>query len=433
MNLLYAVYLIAGGALFAALLPFLWIYSRITGRYRFYQCERLGLVPRAAVPPATRSPRIWIHAVSLGEIRAAAAVIRVLEETIPGVSMVLSTMTEHGRDLAVETFGGKIPVIYAPVDVLFPVRCALSRIRPDIMVFLETEIWPAWLFFARRMGVRTALVNGRISGGSFGRYLRFRPFFRRVLGNFDALSMIRERDAERIRAMGADPRRITVNGNAKFDGVAALPDPRVASRIRQILNLVDSRPVFIAGSTREGEEKAVLDAYERMLPAHPDMVLILAPRHITRIREIIPLLTARGLAFQLRSNIGPSGRDPSARVVVVDTFGELHHLYSVGTIIFCGGSLVPLGGQNVLEPAAWGKAVFHGPHMDNFLDAKALLEKARAGIRVSGPDELAEKALWYLEHREALDAAGRRARRAVLENSGAARRHAEVIKRLAAR
>jgi 3-deoxy-D-manno-octulosonic-acid transferase len=430
MTILYATYLFLTTGLFIFLFPYFFIYTFITGRYRGHIEERLGFVPEKIIGQLSGSPRIWIHAVSLGEVKVAAAIIEALSGIIPDCSLILSTSTEHGRDLAEKTLGGKTPVVYAPVDFIGSVRRALSAVRPDIMVFLETEIWPAWLYEARRMGIKTALINGRISVRSIKGYSKLRGFFGEVLSNFDVFSMITEGDADRIKAMGADPHRIEIHGNAKYDGLMGLTDQGMEPEIREIFNIKPSHPVFVAGSTRDGEETMVLSAYEEILKTFPDTILIIVPRHIKRTTEIGSLVERRGLKYQLRTEFDGTDTRLTAGVVIINTFGELFGIYSVGTILFCGASLVPLGGQNVLEPAVWGKMVFYGPSMENFLDARALLEKAKAGVQVSGPAELAERAIWFLGHPEELKNAGERAREAVLSNQGAAERHAGVIKRL---
>ncbi len=277
------------------------------------------------------------------------------------------------------------------------------------------------------MGIKTALVNGRISVRSIGGYLKFRHFFREVLRNVDAFSMILEEDGTRIRAMGADPKRIQINGNAKYDLLASLADPSIETEMRQILNLEATQQVFVAGSTRGGEEPMVLDAYEKIIGEFPDAVLIIAPRHIERVPEIGSLVERRGFRYQLRSELGGDKAKRTEPVVIINTFGELFKIYSIGTVVFCGASLVPLGGQNPLEPAVWGKAVFYGPSMENFLDAKTLLEEAGAGISVSSPEMLAERAIWFLRHPDALKNYGARAKQAVIKNQHAAEKHAKVI------
>jgi 3-deoxy-D-manno-octulosonic-acid transferase len=433
MTILYATYLVLTAGLLIFLIPYFWIYTLITGRYRVHIAERLGFVPEKTINRLSGSPRIWIHAVSLGEVKVAAAIIEALSSMMPDCSFILSTSTEHGRDLATKTLGEKVPVIYAPVDFIGSVCNALSAVRPDIMVFLETEIWPAWLYEARRRGIKTALINGRISVRSIKGYLKLRRFFGEVLSNFDVFSMITEGDADRIKAMGADPHLIEIHGNAKYDRLMGLTDQGMETEIRETFNIKASQPVLVAGSTRHGEEKKILSAYEEILKAFPDTILIIAPRHIKRTTEIGSLVERRGLIYQLRTDFDGADTKRTARVVIINTFGELFRIYSVGNILFCGASLVPLGGQNVLEPAVWGKMVFYGPSMENFLDAKVLLEKANAGVQVSGPKELAERAIWFLGHPEELKDAGVRAREAVLSNQGAAEKHAEVIKKLMTR
>ena len=197
-----------------------------------------------------------------------------------------------------------------------------------------------------------------------------------------------------------------------------------------MLNLLPSENVFVAGSTRDGEEALILDVFEKLRNAFPDTVLIIAPRHIDRTPAIEALLRARGYSYQLRTDLGREGNKREAPVVVLNSFGELFSLYSVGTINYCGASLVPLGGQNPLEAAAWGKPVFYGPFMEDFMDAKALLEGMNAGIEVGDSESFAKKAIWFLEHPEALKDFGDRAREAAIKNRGAAEKHAKVVARL---
>ena len=427
MKILYGAYTLLTGGLFLVCVPPFWAYTRLSGRYGEGLKERLGHVSPKLAQTLSGSPRVWIHAVSLGEVRVAAPIIKALRQILPGCSVMVSTTTKHGRELAAETFGEDIPVVYAPIDFIGSVRKALSRVHPDVLVLMETEIWPAWLTEARRMGIRIALVNGRISVRSIGGYLRLRPFFREVLRNVDAFSMILEEDATRIAAMGADPEKIQINGNAKYDLLASLADPAMEREMRQMLNLEASLPVFVAGSTREGEEVMVLDAYEKIVREFPDTVMIIAPRHIERTPEIGSLLERRGFKYQLRSELGSGRAKRREPVVIMNTFGELFKLYSVATVVFCGASLVPLGGQNPLEAAVWGKAVLYGPSMEDFLDAKALLEDVGAGIPVLSPEMLAEKAIWFFRHPDALKTCGAQAREAVIRNRNAAEKHAKVI------
>ena len=428
MSMLYLSYIMITSCLFLILFPAFWVYTRITGQYAQHIGERLGFLPASAVQGLSSSKRIWIHAVSLGEVKVAASIIDAIRPMIPGCSIMLSTTTEHGRRLAEESFGHDIPVFYAPLDFVGSVRKALSIARPQIMVFLETEIWPAWLLEARRMGIKTALINGRISPRSIGNYLKLRPFFSEVLDNFDVFSMITDEDAVRIKAMGADPERIHTNGNAKYDLLASLVDKKIELQMRQTLNIHPSQKVLVAGSIRGGEEIMVIDAYRKILKRFPDTILIIAPRHIERSSVIASLLEKYGLRYQLRSDINKDRSVRTEQVVIINTFGELFNVYSIGTIVFCGASLVPLGGQNPFEPAVWGKTVFYGPSMEDFLDAKNVLEAEGAGVPVSNAETLAEKVVWFFQHPEELEMCGQRARKAVLAHQGAAEKHASLIK-----
>jgi 3-deoxy-D-manno-octulosonic-acid transferase len=429
MSSLYNAYKALTSGVFLTCLPPFWLYTRLSGRYRKGFGERLGFLPGTIPEKRTGSPRIWIHAASLGEVKVAGAVADHFHAQVPESEIVVSTNTDHGHGLAEKTFG-ESSVVYAPLDFFMTVRKALSIVQPDVMVFLETEIWPAWVTEAHRKGIKTAMVNGRISVRSVQRYRRLRGFFREVLGKVDALSMITEEDASRIVEIGADPRKIEVNGNAKYDLLVKEADPDLTGKARAMLNLEPSQPVFIAGSTREGEEETVLDVYEKLAKRFPGMVLVIAPRHIVRTPAIESLVKSRGYPYQLRTEFEEVDSVRTAPVVIMNTFGELFGLYSAGSINFIGASLVPLGGQNPLEAAVWGKAVLYGPHMEDFLDAKALLENVGAGVEVKDGKVFAEKAIWLLDHPDTAAHLGMKGREALLRNQGAAEKHAAVITRL---
>jgi 3-deoxy-D-manno-octulosonic-acid transferase len=432
MNIIDTTYNIATTALFSAGFPAFWLYSAISGRYQRGIRDRLGFISPEIESKLEGRPRIWIHAVSLGEVVVASSMAAAIQKRLPGSSIMVSTTTDHGFDKARETFRHEIPVVYAPFDTFFSVKKALGRVRPHVMVFLETEIWPAWIEEARSMGIRTVFANGRISIRTFKTYRKFRFFFRHVLLKVDAFSMISQGDADRIVAMGAERGRVKVNGNAKYDDLADSTDDHVRSEIRNLLNLNGDEPVFVCGSTRGGEEVQLLDAFERIQEAFPKTMLILAPRHIERVGEIAEMCRKKGMTFQFRSRLNDSDHKRTAPVLILDTFGELFKVYSAATFVFCGASLVALGGQNPLEPAAWGKPVFYGPSMEDFQDAKGLLEQYGVNGLVNGPEMLAEKAIQLLSTPKRLEELGARARDAVLGNRKASERHAEVIAGLVA-
>lgn len=432
--LMYRAYTVLGGGVFLTCLPPFFLYTQLSRRYRDHFSERLGYVPARVVRKLVGTPRIWLHAVSLGEIRVAVPIVKALYELMPHCAVLVSTTTEHGRVQASEVFSeSQVPVVYGPIDFVGSVRIAMSRVRPDVMVFLETEIWPAWVIEARRLGVGTALINGRISVRSIAGYLKFRPLFREVLRHMDVLSMITQQDAERIRALGAPSSRILVNGNAKYDGLETRMDARVEQRMRGMLRLKGmSTPVMVAGSTRDGEEKMILEAYKKILKRFPETILIIAPRHVERVSRIEALVARHGLQSERWTDISSPGGKRTRPVVILDTFGELSKAYSVASVVFCGASLVPKGGQNPLEAAALGKGVFYGPSMEDFEDARKLLEDHDAGVPVPSAEALAEKVCRYLSRPDLLKALGDRARQAVTNSRRAAHKHARVIANLAA-
>jgi len=429
MSLLIKAYAALSSGIFVAGLPPFWLYTRLTGRFRRGFKERLGLFPVQELRRGPPSGRLWIHAASLGEVRVARSITNHLETLVPGCGVILSTNTDHGHVLACKLFDSG-SVVYAPFDFLPSVRKTLSAVNPKVMVFLETEIWPAWITEAHRRGIPCALIHGRVSTRSIGRYLTVRPLFRDVLKQVNTFSMITEQDARRIVDMGAEPQRVEVNGNAKHDLLAYPTDPATESRMRKLLGLKPFQPVFVGGSTREGEEEILLKVYERLAEDFPETVLVIAPRHIVRTPLIETRVRQQGLEVQFWTDLQRPGAERTAPVVIVNTFGDLFKIYSVGTIVFCGASLVPLGGQNPLEPAVWGKMVFHGPSMEDFAEARKLLERKRAAVEVTTPDTFVEKALFFLNHPEDLREGGRRAREAVLSSQGASERHARAIARL---
>jgi 3-deoxy-D-manno-octulosonic-acid transferase len=351
----------------------------------------------------------------------------VLKERLPGCALVLSTTTVSGQAQARKLADRRTACVYAPLDLPFAVRSALNRIRPDLLAICETEIWPNWLMEARTLGVPTALINGRISLRSFRRYRRIRSLIGPVLNSFRALSMISDADAGRIRRLGADRRRVCINGNAKYDGLVEQADQADAVRMARLLCLDKDAPVLVAGSVRGGELSPVIDAFLRIRSHVTGAVLVVAPRHLENAAVLSAAAEKRGLPVQRRSAIGSSGAERTAPVVVLDTYGELMAVYGIASVVFCGGSLVPLGGQNVLEPAAWGKTVLYGPSMEDFADARELLERKGGGETVTDGEHLAERALYFLSHPAEAAAAGQRALAAAASQQGAGRRHAEVI------
>ncbi len=430
MNPVYFLYNYLLSVFFLFFFPVFWLYSRLSGRYYDGIGQRLGLYPETQDRQPGGSPRIWLHAASVGEVSAAAAIIDALVSLVPECSIVLSTTTEHGLAYAKEKLKTGATCIYLPVDFIVSVKKALAFFKPDVLVCLETEIWPNLFVQAKKMGIKTVIVNGRISVRSIKKYLLIRPLIRETLKCIDLFSMIRKEDADRIRKIGASRDRIHVNGNAKFDFLGHKGDPHIKRTVRKLYGITGNEPVFVAGSVRSPEEKIILKAYFDVRESFPETLLIIAPRHLERSAIIRDAALNIGLSCQFRTDLDKKGSLRTAPVVVLDTMGELQAAYSAASIAFCGGSLAPLGGQNVLEAAAWGRPVLYGPSMEDFLDAKELLSDNGGGIEVKDGQELAEKVKFYLRTPELAEAAGKAAKKAVVENSGAAQRHASLIKKI---
>jgi len=403
------------------------------GKYRRSFVQKLGFIPAETLAKMRGEPRIWVHAVSVGEVSAIHPLIRQLREVYPGGCLLLSTGTESGQKISREHVLEATATFYFPLDLPFAVRRVVRRVRPDLFITAETELWPNFLRIVKGQGARTMLANGRISDRSFGRYRKTRFFWAAVLDYLDAMSMIRVQDGERIIAMGANPVKVFVNGNCKFDQAVFSANPAFGEEMKRLLGVSGQELFFIAGSTHEGEEEAVVEAYLRIRQDHPETILVLAPRHVERTARVEKLLANHGINdFVRRSQVGEGGLK-GKRVVLWDTLGELFKVYSLGTVVFCGASLVPRRGQNILEPAAWGKVVLYGPSMEDFLDAHELLQGVGAGIMVRNSEELAERCLHLINHPREMKSRGEAGKEALLAQRGAARRNAELARKLVER
>ena len=426
---MYAVYnvLLLLGAV--VLVPYYTLRILSTGKYRKSIGPKLGFVPETAYGEMKGNPRVWIHAVSVGEVTAAAPVVASLRDLLPEACLVVSTSTETGQEMARRMIPEATSHIYYPLDIPSVVRKVVGRVKPDVFVLVETELWPNFIRLCKDAGAKIVMVNGRMSPRSFKRYRGTRFFWKKVLAMVDGIGVISETDAQRLHAVGVHRSRIQVLGNAKFDGLAARVDERLKKEISEELGLRGDERVFVAGSTHEGEEDAVLRVYKRLLERHPDFKLVIVPRHVERGGEVLSLVRKYGFEDVVSmSDIKKGQRPHGERVTVVDVIGELFKVYSLATVVFCGGSLVPRGGQNILEAAAWGKVVFYGPSMDDFRDEAALLEGVGAGITVKDEEELYAGIVLMLTSPEKLTESGKAGRRAVAANKGASKRYADMIK-----
>jgi 3-deoxy-D-manno-octulosonic-acid transferase len=348
-----------------------------------------------------------------------------LKSILPEYSILMSTITATGADIA-----RKLPrimgVIYLPIDISFIIRRILRIIKPQMLIIAETELWPNLLLEAKKMGIKIVIVNGRISEKSIHRYCRFKSLFKEPLDKINVFCMQTEMDAKRINSLGIPWNKIKVTGSAKFDLHAVIPHPKVIKQFRQSLNLIDVKDIIVAGSIREKEEEIVISAYQYVLSHMPNTTLIIVPRHLRRIEYIKNILRKKKISYSLRT------KTPQPPVIILDTIGELILAYAISTIAIVGGTFTPVGGHNILEPAALGKLVLFGPYISNYQEPAKLLIACGGGIQVYSSNELAEKIISLLENPVDITKKGMSAKELVEANQGASIKNANIIKELLA-
>jgi len=389
--------------------------------------QRLGFYPKGLLPEGP-GPRIWLHGASAGDLLALSPMIDRLRARFPGAKVIVSTITNTGHLMARERLAKKIDaVVYAPWDLWGATRRAVKAIRPNLLVLEYTEIWPNLIRAAHRAGAKVALTNGRFSARHVDRYRLFFSLIDNPLADVDLFLMREEDEAERVLGLGARADRVRVTGNTKFDALAPLSEAVEDHALREALAIPRDARVWIAGSTHEGEEELLLEVYKRLLKDSPDLRFVIAPRYLERAERVLGLVQAEGLHGGLRSKSNPQG----APVVVLDSIGELARAYRLATLVFVGGSFTTRGGQNILEPAAQGRPVLFGPHMENFHDSVQVLV-GRGGIQVNDAEHLWRVMSDLLARPDSLASLGELARNAVRQVSGASDRNVEALARLVA-
>ncbi len=399
----------------AAIVGAPWLALRCARAPGFRAMVRERLRPPAIAPPGPgERPRVLVHGVSVGEIKAALALVRALERDRPDLEVVLSTTTSTGQAMARRLFPGYALVRF-PADLSLLVRLFLNRVQPAAVVLIELEVWPNFLRLANRAGFPVAVVNGRITPMSFGRYRGFR----RVLPQFDRITLYcaqSEAYATRFCALGVEPARVHVTGNIKVDGLE-VGRQSPSEELLERLSPRPHQPFVVAGSTHEPEERMVAQAW---LQAGAAARLVIVPRHPERVADVVRDLQEDGFEVERLTELRALERrgDP-ARIAIADTIGELDRLYALADLAFVGGSLVPHGGQNVLEPAAQGVPVIAGPHVHNFRQEMALLEEAGAAVRVVDAADLGRRFAALLADAPARAAMGEAGLLAVAAQRGA--------------
>ena len=405
--------------------------------------ERLGFLPesfgQAAQPQ--KPGAIWVHAVSVGETLAVVGLVREIQRRYPDRRVFMSHVTPAGRQTGEARLPALLPPsgsgpalagrFYLPLDWGWCTRRVVRQIRPAALIIVETELWPNLLRAAHRFGSSVVLVNARLSDRSFRGYRLVGGFMRRVLGNVDHISAQTDRDAERFRLLGAPASRVTVSGNMKFDASPPELGP-LPCTLKRALTVASRSPVLVAASTMPGEEELILEAWNQIRRLHPRALLILAPRHPARFEAVGQLLARSGLSFVRRTALETADPELAAQlespqILLLNTIGELAGIFELADVVFMGGSLVPAGGHNLLEPAFWSKPILFGPHMENFRDIAALFLGADAAIGVRDSADLARAAEELFQDADRRLRLGQGAKRVLEKESGATRRVLEHL------
>lgn len=427
MHALYSLAIVV----FAVLLSPWFLYQAI--RYRKYVtslAQRLGALPVSLNLDGDES--IWIHAVSVGEAMTVRSLLPTLRELYPGLRIFVSTTTLTGQQIARTRLPNVDAVFYLPFDLAPFVNRTLRVVKPRLFIMMETEIWPNLLRACRKAGVKTMVVNGRISSRSYPRYKLARPFFRKVLADVDRFCMQSDESARRIIDIGADPKRVSVTGSLKFESVeppAAVAAGRGEGRVLRYFRMSPSRLVIVAASTHPGEEDMVVRAFASVRRVHGNAMLILAPRKLERVGEVESYVRGEGYRVVRRSEL-PVDAEPREDVIVLDTVGELAQLFQIATLVFVGGSLVNWGGHNVLEPAVHGKPIVFGSHMQNFAEIASAFVSNQAGIQVENESQLASAFVRLAGDSVERARLGAAARALVEANRGATPRTIQAIESL---
>lgn len=402
----------------AALLPVILFKVITVPKYRGGMTQKLGRLRKSVLTVIKGTRPIWVHAVSVGEVMAAHPLIRELKKKYPDRKLILSTVTVTGNYTARRRVPEADAVFYFPFDFPCIVRRVIRGINPQIVLVAETELWPNFFRELKRAGIPSVVINGRISLKSHGNYLKFRELFKQVFDNVTLFCMQSEADAVRIKDIGADPLKVTVTGNLKFD--------QKLSVIKSTpLALASGKKVITAGSTHKGEEDALLDIFKQLRLKYPELLLIIAPRHPERFDEVEGLINKAGYDCQRRTKL----KGPVKDVLLLDTIGELRSFYSVCDIAFVGGSLVKVGGHNLVEPAAMKKPVIFSRYMFNFKEISEALLSAGGGIMVKDKAELYAQIDNLLSDQELARRMGEKAFSVIEMNSGAAQKTIDAVSR----
>ena len=406
--------------------PYFLFRSLFQEKFRKALPQRLGFIQS----PSFQRP-IWVHAASVGEVFCSVPLLKKIKKELPHSKIVLTTITSTGNEAAKTRVPEADRVFFLPIDHPLILRRAIEKIQPSILLIAETELWPNLLRSCRKKGIPVVLFNGRISQRSFRRYVRFKFFFKECMKYISLFLMQTEEDRKRIFEIGGEPQKTRTVGNLKFDQTFPSFTREAMTDIAKTLGLHGTEKILIAGSTHSGEEEVLVTLYKELKKMTPPLVLILAPRHLERLEEVEGILKRESLSWVRKTALFP-GAGPSDQkhpeVILLDTMGELMGIYSLGTLVFVGGSLVPIGGHNPLEPLFFEKCVLFGPYMFNFLEISTRLIEAGGAIQVSGKEDLFSELKRLLLDEVARKKVGEKGHQFVQRHQGATGRMFEEIR-----
>lgn len=429
--MLWLVYNVLFAVAYAVLMPRFLFRMWRRGGYRKDFFHRFGIYSPKVLERLQSRRRVWIHAVSVGEVYVALRFLEDLRKVVPGFSCILTTTTSTGHKIAEEKLSADDVLLYFPTDVPFITKRVLKILRPKAILLTECELWPNLIRLAGRAGIPVVLINGRISESSYQGYHLIRVFMKRVLASMRLFLVQSAVDEERLRNIGADPERIKVVGSAKYDMMHV--DPAGVEETRRLLDRIgmgSERTILLGGSTWAGEEEILLEIYAGLRKEISSLRLVLVPRHAERKQEVEAAIAKAGLSYVRRSELQPGGSAPAATpdVLLVDTTGELRNFYALASVIFVGKSLCATGGQNFIEPALWGKPIIVGPHLENFTAIADDFLKSGAMIMVNDRAGLESAVRNLAGDRTMCERYGKNAKMLVEAMQGAVRRSVEMLR-----
>jgi len=407
-------------------IPYFLLRSLISKRFRMALPQRLGFFQS----PCLQRP-IWVHAASVGEVFCSIPLLKKIKNEFPQSNIVLTTITAAGNETARSYLSETDQVLFAPIDHPFIIRRTIKKIQPSLLLIAETELWPNLLRSCGKRGIPIILFNGRVSQKSFRRYLLFKFFFKECLKYISLFLMQTEEDRTRMVQMGGKSQNARTVGNLKFDQTFPPCAQEALMEMSKALHLQGKEKILIAGSTHPGEEEILVGLYKELKKTDPDLVLILAPRHLERLEEVERILKKEALSWLRKTSLGMATSQSEQRrpeVILLDTMGELMSIYSLGTLVFVGGSLVPIGGHNPLEPLFFRKCVLFGPYMFHFSEITRRLIEAGGAIQVSGKEEVFSRVKHLLSDEEARKELGEKGHQFLRRHQGATERMLEEIR-----